>query len=162
MRWKSATVLGQDEKLLFLRYGNFIRRVPLDRIIPADQCHNVEEDIDKNDIENKDRLLDEDFSDVEIVAQKEKQIEELQRQAKEKETKIKELENLPLKRCNVQTSCILPKKFQKILFKTAGMEQPLCAKVMTKHKSKSIHRNVLGLRFDDGMEKEFDFSKSDV
>ena len=50
VRWKSATVLGQDGKLLFLRYGNFIRRVPLDRIIPADQCNNVEEDIDKNDI----------------------------------------------------------------------------------------------------------------
>ena len=31
---------GQDGKILFLRYGNFIRRVPLDHIIPAEEYNN--------------------------------------------------------------------------------------------------------------------------
>ena len=35
-KWKSGTVLGKDGKVLFIRYGNFIRRVPLDHIAPAD------------------------------------------------------------------------------------------------------------------------------
>ena len=116
-RWKSGTVLGQDGKLVFLRYGNFIRRVTLDRIIPADQCHNIEEDdIDHNDVENSDRLLDDDFNEVEIVAEKKKEIEKLQQQNKDQADRIKELEektSVPDKRRSVQaSSCILPKQFQ--------------------------------------------------
>ena len=143
-------------KLVFLRYGNFIRRVTLDRIIPADQCHNMEEDdIDHNDVENSDRLLDDDFNEVEIVAEKKKEIEKLQQQNKDQADRIKELEektSVPDKRRNNQTSsCILPKQFQKISFKVDGKDEPMCGKVMTKHKEKSIHRNILGIRLEVGV-----------
>ena len=30
--WKTGKVLGQDVKVLFIKYGNFIRRVPLDQL----------------------------------------------------------------------------------------------------------------------------------
>ena len=31
-------------------------------------------------------------------------------------------------------------------------------KVLTKHKGKSIYRNIIGIRFEDGHEQEVDFS----
>ena len=170
-RWKTGIVLGQDGKVVFLRYGNFIRRVPLDRIIPGDEQQMYEEDeIDKNDIENKERLLDDDFEEVKIVAKKEKEIEELRKQNLQQEKKIEAFENKiktmeakhqkPKKLNNVPVR--LPNMWQHILFKQDGNNDSRQGKVMTKHKQKSAHRNIIGLRFDDGTEEEFDFSKPGV
>ena len=79
-RWKAGTVLGQDGNLLFLSYRNFIRRVPLDHIIPAHDLQNEPEaEIDKNDMESSDRLLDDDFKDVEQLVKKQREIEELRK-----------------------------------------------------------------------------------
>ena len=36
-RWKSGIVLGKDGKVLFIKYADFTRRVPLDNIIPAEE-----------------------------------------------------------------------------------------------------------------------------
>ena len=35
-------------------------------------------------------------------------------------------------------------------------------KVMTKHKQKSAYRNMIGLRFEDGTEEQFDFSNAGI
>ena len=93
-KWKSGMVLGQHGKVLFIKYGNFIRRVPLDFVIPADERKNVEnEEDDQEDIDNHDRLQDDDFDNEELMAKKEKEIENLKRLNLEQEKLIKELEN---------------------------------------------------------------------
>ena len=79
-KWKSGIILGQDGKILFIRYGNFIRRVPLDCTIPADEYQEeTEDDIDPDDIKHDDRLQDDAFQNVEVVAIKDKEIEKLQK-----------------------------------------------------------------------------------
>ena len=37
-------VLGQQGKVLFIKYGNFIRRVALDDVVPADGYYDDETD----------------------------------------------------------------------------------------------------------------------
>ena len=68
-KWKAAIVLGQDGKVIFLKYGNFMRRVPLDHIVPAEECHDDEDkdNISPDDMENADRLEDDDFENVEVL-----------------------------------------------------------------------------------------------
>ena len=164
-RWKSGTVLGQDGKLLFLRYGNFIRRVPLDHIIPSQDSLTVPEvNIDENDVENENRLLDDDFKDVENVVLKQKEIEELRKQNLEQKQEIKLLEKQVLESQSEKKPLViesrLPKRYQQITFQVDGKE--FSGKVMTKHKNSSSYRNILGIRLDDGTEKEYDFSRKDL
>ena len=46
-------VLGKDGKVLFIKYRNFLRRVPLDHIIPADEYHDSsDQEVDQVDVEN--------------------------------------------------------------------------------------------------------------
>ena len=79
-KWKAGTVLGQDGKVLFVKYGNFLRRVPLDRVAPAEKTHDItEEDIDEDDVQNSGRLDDDKFDNLDIVAQKDKEIEDLKK-----------------------------------------------------------------------------------
>ena len=53
-KWKAGKVLGQDGKVLFIKYGNFIGRVPLDFIVPAiEYTDATENDIDQNYVENQ-------------------------------------------------------------------------------------------------------------
>ena len=93
-KWKSGIVLGKDGKVLFIKYANFIRRVPLDRIIPADVLHEPEEEEPSpDDVENFDRLQDDEFENVEIVAQKDLEINQLVKTNEEQKELIKELEN---------------------------------------------------------------------
>ena len=67
----------------------------MDNIIPADEYHiDTEEEIDPKDMENSDRLLDDNFQEVEIVAKKEKELEELRKRNLEQENKIKKLESI--------------------------------------------------------------------
>ena len=60
-KWKSGLVLGKDGKVLFVKYGNFMRRIPIDHVIPAEQ-HQEELDEDENqeDVDNCERLQDDD------------------------------------------------------------------------------------------------------
>ena len=62
--------------MVFIRYGNFIRRLPLDHIVPADTCHDVEEEAKAapDDLENDERMDDDDFQSVDIVAEKDRVI----------------------------------------------------------------------------------------
>ena len=43
-KWRSGINLGQDGKVLFIKYANFIRRVPLDYIIPAEEYNDANEE----------------------------------------------------------------------------------------------------------------------
>ena len=143
----------------------------MDRIIPGDEQQLYEEDeIDTNDMENKERLLDDDFQEVEIVAQKEKELEDLRKQNLEQQRKIEAFENKekvmegeskkPKGVNNVPVH--LPNQWQHILFKQDGKSERRLFKVMTKHKQKSTYRNIIGLRFEDGTEEAFDFSKAGI
>ena len=89
-KWKAGTVLGQDGKVVFLRYGNFIRRVPLDHIVPATECHDADEkdEISPDDKENDKRLNDDDFDNVEIVVEKDREIENLRKMNDEQGSEI--------------------------------------------------------------------------
>lgn len=167
-KWKSGIVLAQDGKVIFVKYGNFLRRVPLDFIVPADEYHDDEIDTepDKNDIDNSERLQDDTFENVEIVVQKEKEIDQLKRSNLEQEIHIKQLERKvsdesnPLKsRSSSHVTPYIPKQWQRIRFKEAGKTEFLQGKVVRKQKKSSVHKNILGIQLDDGMVKDYDFSK---
>ena len=164
-KWKSGIVVGQDGKVLFIKYANFIRRVPLDHIIPADEYKDEEEEVDENnqeDAENSNRLDDDKFENMDVVIQKDKEIDILKNSLNDKETVIKNLEN-KLSETRTSTDSIkkvnLPNKLQTIVFMESKTENMLRGKVINKHKKTSIHRNVVTIQFDDGTIKDFDFSK---
>ena len=92
-RWKSGIVVGQDGKVLFIKYANFVRRVPLDHIIPADEYNDgIEEEVNQEDVENAKRLDDDKFENVEIIVQKDREIEQMRKAIEEKENIMKEME----------------------------------------------------------------------
>ena len=165
-RWKSGKVLGQDGKVLFIKYGNFIRRVPLDRIVPAQEYVDDEiTDVDQEDVNNQERLEDDDFDNVDIVAQKDIEIANLKTQTTEYLARIDKLEKdveasnrmenktpeIPKEmedkvdksfsgKMNKSTNISLPNKYKSIRFKMVGNDEWFHGKVLTKHKGKSIHK----------------------
>ena len=163
-QWKSGTVLGKDGKVLFIKYGNFMRRVTLDRVIPAGGYYDGPEDeVDKNDEDNQERLLDDDFKDVEILVKKDRQIEQLEKENSEQKKRITELENkssshVSPKTKTTQPTLFLPKLYHKIRFKLEGKQDFVVGKVMHKHKAISIHRNRVGIKLENGITTVFDFS----
>ena len=122
-KWKAGVVLGQDGKVVFIRYGNFIRRLPLDHIVPADTCHDVEEEAKAapDDLENDERMDDDDFQSVDIVAEKDRVIEQLKKANHEQE---KAIEGLKLKIQDGYDPKLppirLPNLHQMICFQEAG------------------------------------------
>ena len=184
-KWKSGKVLGQDGKVVFIKYGNFIRRVPLDRIVPAQEYIDDENtDVDQEDVNNHERMQDDVFDNVDVVAQKDIEIETLKKRNDEYLARIEELEKngelsngmesitvdssngienqvnkatKKMKKDN-RKGLSLPNKFKKIQFKMVGNDNWMYGKVLTKHKETSVHRSIVGIRFDDGLEKEVDFS----
>ena len=192
-KWKSGKVLGQDGKVLFLKYGNFIRRVPLDRVVPADEyVEDDTTDIDQNDVDNHDRMQDDKFDNVEIVAQKDMEIENLKKINQEQLERINQIEREAANSIGVGShptgddflktngggdnssrrmdsessermdsvrSVPLPKQFKRIKLRVVGENTWRLGKVLTKHKNKSIYKNVVGIKLDDGNIKEFDFSR---
>ena len=77
-KWISGINLGQDGKVLFLKSANFIKRVPLDHILPADEYDDSnEEEVNKEDEDNTERLNDDKFESEEMILKKYKEIEEL-------------------------------------------------------------------------------------
>ena len=88
----------------------------------------------------------------------------------EQENKITEIENKlktleeenAMPKSQNKAPVLLPRQWQQILFRMDGKNESKQAKVMTKHKQKSMHKNVIGLRFEDGTEEEFDFSKPGI
>ena len=112
-----------DGKILFVKYGNFIRRVPVDRVIPAEQYKEVSEDeVDPDDVDNFERLEDDEFKGIELLAMKDKEIEMLKQMNKDKEKQMEEilskLKTVPLQQKTVKKS--LPKNYQKIQFQMDG------------------------------------------
>ena len=156
-KWKSGTVLAQDGKVLFIRYGNFIRRIPLDRVVPAEEVHEDDDNDDakEQDEENDARLLDDNFENVEMVVQKEKEIEKLLKIIQDKNDHIQKLETKSLP---PQTNVVLPKQFQKVKVKLLGKDEILVGKVVRKHKKKSTSRNIIGMQLNDGTDRDIDFS----
>ena len=165
-KWKTGTVLGQDGKVLFVKYGNFLRRVTLDRVIPAGGYNNdAPEEVDKNDEVNKDRLLDDDFENVDIVVEKDKEIEQLKKQNAENVKHISELVKKAVDNAKLQQKAThkkppiaLPKLHHKIKFRLAGKDDFHFGKVMNKNKVKSVHKNKVGIKLEDGSDKEYDFT----
>ena len=92
-KWKSGMVLGQQGKVLFIKYGNFIRRVSLDVVVPAEQTHDQDDEPDQDDVDNDDRLQDDNFDHVELVAKKEAEIENLRKSMIEQQKIISQLED---------------------------------------------------------------------
>ena len=165
-KWKTGTVLGKHGKVLFVKYGNFIRRVTLDRVIPADGYHDATDvEVDKNDEENEDRLLDDNFENIEIVVEKEREIDLLKKENIAQKKQIIELECAASGKSNsnkathINPTMALPKLYQKIKFRKAGKEVFIFGKVVYKHKMASIHKNKVVIKLDDGSEQEYDFSK---
>ena len=160
-KWKSGTVLGKDGKVVFIRYGNFIRRVPLDRIVPADEHpESEEEELDQEDINNAERLEDDNFENVDIIVKKDKEIEQLQRKLKEMETEMKKKDSFQTKvqKQTNQKDLLLPNMFKMISFQVDGKEEVFTGKVLRKQKPNSIHKNIVGVQLENGQEIDFDFS----
>ena len=148
---------------MFIRYGNFIRRVPLDNIAPADEHPDTsEQEVDQDDVNNDERLKDDNFENVEIVVQKDKEIEHLKKTNQEQEKQISELKNMalikqePTKPCQ---SSLLPNLYQQIMFQVEGTDESFKGKVLRKPQPTSIHRTILGIQLENGEKKNFDFSK---
>ena len=159
-KWKSGLVLGKDGKVLFVKYGNFMRRIPIDRVVPAERYQETsDDDAGETDIVHKDRLDDDKFDNLEIIAQKESEIEELKKANAEQQKileKIANEKNKPKDPKNVQK---LPKNYQMIRFKMDGKEDFLDGKVVKRHKPNSAHKNIVVVQFGDGSIEEYDFAK---
>ena len=118
-----------------------------------------EEEADPDDLENHERLEDDEFKNMDIVAKKDIEIEELKKVNKEQEKHIVDLSSklTPKPTDEKKGVLVLPKIYQKIMFKMAGNSEILSGKVLNKHKPKSIHRDIVTVRLDDGSVNEFDF-----
>ena len=197
-KWRAGKVLGQDGKVLFIKYGNFIRRVPLDFVVHAEEyTDNLDIEVDKNDVDNQERMHDDPFENVEIVSKKDMEIEQLKRVNEEQIHRIKELENYSSKsmEIDIKKDCsagksstgledkrkttqfagksstgsddpkkkvqplMLPTLFKRIKFKTVGDEMWHHGRVVNKHKNKSIYRNVLAIEHEEGLVKEYNFTR---
>ena len=153
-KWKSGTVLGQDGKVLFIKYGNFIRRVPVDHVVPADKYYETSDvEIDRNDIKNNDRLDDDKFTEIESLVKKDNEIQELKRINSEKVKRIELLERL-----SNPSTLDIPKLYQKIAFLLDGSKY-LFGKVVHKRKKGSASKNIVRIRMDDGSIRDIDFTK---
>ena len=102
---------------------------------------------DGKDQENQERLDDDSFENIEIIVQKDKEIDELKAQNKEKEKRIKELEkNSAEEKKAGGTNVQLSKQYQKIIFQLAGDKSTeLRGKVLKKHKKGSPSKTIIGI-----------------
>ena len=171
-KWKSGLVLGMDGKVVFVRYGNFIRRVPIDRVVPGESFEeNAEEEIDPDDVENEERLEDDAFDNVELISKKDKEIETLKQCNSEQEKLIAEISGKLKKKQEEETTTIpdklkndqkqaisLPKLWQKITFQLDGNPNLLRGKVINKHKPNSRNKGLVIIKMEDGSTQEFNFA----
>ena len=141
-KWKSGTCLCMDKKVLFIRYGNFIRRVPIGRVVPAEVYEETPEvEADPDDKENSEKSQDGEFENVEIIAKKDKKIELLKEINSKQEQKIAELSAKPekTKHDKVNSSQSASEKS----FPGGWKELVLDGEVIYKHKPKSVHKNII-------------------
>ena len=71
----------QRRKVVFIKNGNFIRRLPLDHTVPADECHDADEKTEAapDDAENDEQVDDDAFESVEVIVEKDREIEQLKK-----------------------------------------------------------------------------------
>ena len=135
------------------------------------------DEIDKQDVENRERMEDDDFKNVDVVTQKDKEIDQLKKSKLEQDKRIANLEHelqkieeserealdkvKPLRRSREKETISLPKLFQHIRFSVTenDEEKVIVGKVILKHKEKSTYRNIVVVKLEDGTPKEFDFQK---
>ena len=136
----------------------------LDRIVPAEEHpDSQEEELDQEDINNDERLEDDNFESVDIIVKKDKEIEQLKKKLKEME---KEMDNVQKKdssqtKVRKQTKrmdLLLPNMFKMISFQVDGNDEVITGKVLRKQKPNSIHKNIVGVQLENGQEIDFDFS----
>ena len=86
-----------------------------------------------------------------------KAIEENENIMKEMEIEISEKRKSikPTDQNNKQLN--LPNRYQTIDFIESSTGYVLRGKILTKHKKNSIQKNVLGIKLEDGTEKDYDF-----
>ena len=110
----------------------------MDFVVPAKEyTGGDDEEIDQTDVENQDRMKDDVFEEVEIVAKKDKEIEELKHINSQQLDRIKELEKESESTRRMEDSTIadvsstnkrtqsqsLPTQFKRIKFKVFGSDQ---------------------------------------
>ena len=130
-----------------------MRRVSLDRVLPADQYHDAsEEEIDKNDVENHERLLDDSFENVDILVDRNKEIEQLKKENLKQKKQIIELEKKSVQPKSRKAShhVALPKLYKNIRFQLDGIEDFKFGKVIHRNKAGSIHKNKVRIELEDG------------
>ena len=163
-------VLAQDGKVLFIRYVNFLRRIPVEHVVPAEKHLEDDERVEEeqndpapDDVENHERLLDDSFENLETVVQKQREIESLKKSIEEKETIIRNLEQQAStveNQKHIDENVDLHNIWKKIKFKMFGEDQIFVGKVVRKQKKKSLYKNILGIKLENGTTADYDFSKS--
>ena len=177
--WKPGTALVRYGKTLYLRYGNWLRRVPVDTVIPDPDGKGKEEEgfIDPDDVDVSEDVEENDTPAAEIVgditaAQENNalkdRIKELESKMEEvKANKLCEQNNIVEKRKErrkrqrerkEQMKVKFPTLGENILYKEVGQESWIKARVFRVFKKTSKYKHVKQLALEDGSctEKNFE------
>ena len=183
--WKQGTALIRFGKTLYLKFGNWIRRVPIDTVIPDEIGMEREEEgfIDPDENENEERFKKEESPVEELEKDLETAInlktlqekvnmleEKLQngddKEKNEEKNNVIESDVIKQKRVERRKRQKLKKKEQtkhfpvlgqRLLFKEYDSETWMKAKVYGVFKKTSIYRNVKQMILENGVKVEKDF-----
>ena len=183
--WKQGIALVRFGKTLYLKFGNFLRRVPIDTVIPDSDRANKDEEawIDSVETEDdeglqftdQDENVDELVKDLEIERENQllkDQVVELQQKVhvlssdNNKEIASSRLE-IGKKRAErrkeqklrkAESRKMYPLLGQQIRYREKGSDEWVIGKVFRVFKKSSIHKNVKQLLLEDGsrIEKNFE------
>ena len=184
-KWKQGTALIRFGKILYLRHGNWLRRVPIDKVIP--DCISLERESDKQiepdslvnekpdvlklreELENVREQLNQLKSQkcLEAPTISDEKAEEIPDFELSENTDIEKEELMKLKRKSRKERKKLkktpmktmPKLGQNILFKEHSTDDWIRGKVFGVFKKNSKHKNVKQIELEDGRSIERDFEK---
>jgi hypothetical protein len=153
------------------KFCSFVMEIfKVEHVVPAEKHLEDDERVEEeqndpapDDVENHERLLDDKFENLETVVQKEREIENLKKSIEEKDTIIRNLEQQAStveNQKHIDENVDLPNIWKKIKFKLIGEDQIFVGKVVRKQKKKSLYKNILGIKLENGTTADYDFSKS--